>query len=267
MVVSPSTRPSAISRSKRRMILALRVLGSSEVKKMSSGRAMAPIFGDDVLFQFVLQRIGRRNTPSFSVTNAEMPCPFTSCVLPITAASATEGVIHQRAFDFIGGDAVPGDVHHVVHAAQQPEIAVVVHLAAVAGEIHARIARPVLLHVAIGIAINRAHHRRPGLLQHQIAARARANASCPRRPPLRPRCREKAASPNPAWLRVIPGSGVIMHMPVSVCHQVSTIGQRRLPMYSWYQIQASGLIGSPTVPISRKVLQASAAPAIPCPSA
>ena len=39
-----------------------------------------------------------------------------------------------------------------------------------------------------------------------------------------------------------------MIMPVSVCHQVSTTGHRSPPMYLWYQIQASGLIGSPTVP-------------------
>jgi hypothetical protein len=50
---------------------------------------------------------------------------------------------------------------------------------------------------------------------------------------------------------VIPGSGVIMIAPVSVCHQVSTIGQRLPPITSRYHIQASGLIGSPTVPSSR----------------
>ena len=49
----------------------------------------------------------------------------------------------------------------------------------------------------------------------------------------------------------MPGSGVIMIAPVSVCHQVSTIGQRPPPMCSWYHIQASGLIGSPTLPSSR----------------
>ena len=49
----------------------------------------------------------------------------------------------------------------------------------------------------------------------------------------------------------MPGSGVIMIAPVSVCHQVSTIGQRSPPMCRWYQIQASGLIGSPTEPSSR----------------
>ena len=39
--------------------------------------------------------------------------------------------------------------------------------------------------------------------------------------------------------------------PVSVCHHVSTTGQRSPPMNLWYQIHASGLMGSPTVPSSR----------------
>ena len=42
-----------------------------------------------------------------------------------------------------------------------------------------------------------------------------------------------------------------MIAPVSVCHQVSTIGQRPPPMISWYHIHASGLIGSPTLPSRR----------------
>ena len=40
-------------------------------------------------------------------------------------------------------------------------------------------------------------------------------------------------------------------LPVSVCHQVSTMGQRPPPMTRWYQVQASGLIGSPTLPSRR----------------
>ena len=56
---------------------------------------------------------------------------------------------------------------------------------------------------------------------------------------------------EPGLVVTAPGSGVIMIEPVSVCHQVSTIGQRSPPMTRWYQIQASGLIGSPTVPSSR----------------
>ncbi len=55
-------------------------------------------------------------------------------------------------------------------------------------------------------------------------------------------------------LRVVtPGSGVSMWAPVSVCHQVSTMGQRPAPMTSWYQRQASGLMASPTEPSTRRL--------------
>jgi len=56
---------------------------------------------------------------------------------------------------------------------------------------------------------------------------------------------------EPGLVAVTPGSGAIMIAPVSVCHQVSTIGQRSPPMCSRYHIQASGLIGSPTLPSTR----------------
>src|SRR4051812_10585108 len=54
----------------------------------------------------------------------------------------------------------------------------------------------------------------------------------------------------PGFVSVMPGSGVIMIPPVSVCHHVSTTGHRLCPMNSWYHIHASGLIGSPTEPSS-----------------
>ena len=57
----------------------------------------------------------------------------------------------------------------------------------------------------------------------------------------------------PGLAAVTPGSGLIMIEPVSVCHQVSTTGVRSPPMFFRYQIQASGLIGSPTLPSSRSV--------------
>ena len=59
----------------------------------------------------------------------------------------------------------------------------------------------------------------------------------------------------PGLVVVTPGSGVIRIMPVSVCHQVSTIGQRLWPMFCWYQSHASGLIGSPTDPSTRSELR------------
>ena len=56
---------------------------------------------------------------------------------------------------------------------------------------------------------------------------------------------------EPGVVVVIPGRGVISMLPVSVCHQVSTIGTRPPPMFFRYHIHASGLMGSPTVPSSR----------------
>src|SRR5256886_16680232 len=52
----------------------------------------------------------------------------------------------------------------------------------------------------------------------------------------------------PGLVVVRPGSGVMRIIPVSVIHQVSTIGHRPPPIVSWYQSQASGLMGSPTDP-------------------
>src|ERR671926_1213208 len=57
---------------------------------------------------------------------------------------------------------------------------------------------------------------------------------------------------EPGFVAVAPGSGLIMIAPVSVCHHVSTIGHFAFPIISRYHIQASGLMGSPTVPNSLK---------------
>ena len=63
---------------------------------------------------------------------------------------------------------------------------------------------------------------------------------------------KKGLVAEPGLVGMAPGSGVIRMPPVSVCHQVSTIGQRPLPTTSSYQFQASGLIGSPTEPRMRR---------------
>src|SRR4029453_7414524 len=60
---------------------------------------------------------------------------------------------------------------------------------------------------------------------------------------------------EPGLVGVAPGSGEIMIAPVSVCHHVWTIGHRPPPMILLYQIQASGLIGSPTVPSRRRLVR------------
>src|SRR5512136_2123275 len=53
---------------------------------------------------------------------------------------------------------------------------------------------------------------------------------------------------EPGFVVMAPGSGVIRMPPVSVCHQVSTIGSFSWPTFLWYHIHASGLMGSPTLP-------------------
>src|SRR3954468_2536021 len=69
---------------------------------------------------------------------------------------------------------------------------------------------------------------------------------------------------DPGFNVVAPGNGLIMIPPVSVCHQVSTTGQVPPPIFSRYHIHASGLMGSPTEPITfrdvRSCLPGSSAP-------
>ena len=66
---------------------------------------------------------------------------------------------------------------------------------------------------------------------------------------------KKGKVAEPGLVGVTPGSGVMRMPPVSVCHQVSTTGQRPSPTTSWYQRQTSGLMGSPTVPRMRSDLR------------
>src|SRR6185369_12681735 len=60
---------------------------------------------------------------------------------------------------------------------------------------------------------------------------------------------------EPGLVAMAPGSGVIMMAPVSVCHQVSTMGHLSLPMTERYHIHASGFMGSPTEPSRRRLLR------------
>ena len=160
-------------------------------------------------------------------------------------------VVDERALDLDRRDPVARDVHHVVDAPEEPEVAVLVDPCAVAREVDVAVPRPVGLDVAVVIAC-RCRAASPA-----TAGGARGSRRRPGRPrgPARRRPRRRrpgtAASPSRASCVVTPGSGVIMIIPVSVCHHVSTIGHRPPPMCSWYQIHASGLIGSPTEPSRR----------------
>src|SRR5665213_1726674 len=58
---------------------------------------------------------------------------------------------------------------------------------------------------------------------------------------------------EPGLLATAPGIDAIIMPPVSVCHHVSTIGHLPLPITVEYHIHVSGLMGSPTLPSSRRL--------------
>ena len=76
----------------------------------------------------------------------------------------------ERALDFGGAEAVAGDVEHVVDAADDPEVAVLVAARAVTGEIHALELAPVRLLVARLVAPDATQHRGPRLADDEFAA-------------------------------------------------------------------------------------------------
>ena len=198
-----------------------------------------------------------RGAPSFRVTNAAMAWPLISWVRPMTAASATAGMVHQSRLHLHRADVVARDQHDVVHAAQQPVVAFLVAPRAVAGEVVALVGKlaPVDVFVALVVAPERSQHGRPGLGDDEDAGLVRAvrQRLARLRPRLRRRCRGTGGTREAGLVVLMPGSGVIIIAPVSVCHQVSTIGQRPPPMCLWYHSQASGLIGSPTEPKRRRL--------------
>src|SRR5581483_2127686 len=84
-------------------------------------------------------------------------------------------VVDEGRLDLDRRDTVAGDVHHIVDAAEQPEVAVLVDTRTVAGEVHVAELGPVRLAIPRVVAVDAAEHRRPRLLQHEIAAAARAD--------------------------------------------------------------------------------------------
>ena len=118
-------------------------------------------------------------------------------------------VIHQRALHLHGADAVAGDVEHVVHPAEDPPVAVVVELGAVAGEVAAGEPAPVGLPVARVVAVDGAQHPRPRLGERQEAA-ALGDRAALLRPPARAVMPGKGIVAEPGLVVTTPGSGVIM---------------------------------------------------------
>ena len=233
------------------MILPLRVFGSSGVKTMFAGFAIGPIFCRDVVAQ-LLELLDRALDAALQRHEGDDRLARHRVGARRDRRLGHLVVVDERRLDLDRRDPVPGDVHHVVDAAEQPEVAV----ARRSGRRRRRSRRRrTSTSRSRGSARRR---RRSRAASRATAGAARGSRRRPARPPRRPRCRRRprrrgtAGSPSRASVVVTPGSGVIRIIPVSVCHQVSTIGQRSPPMCSRYQIHASGLIGSPTEPSRRR---------------
>src|SRR5205823_10575256 len=87
------------------------------------------------------------------------------------------GMVDERGLNFGRRDVVPRDEHDVVDPAEQPEVALVVALRAVAREVFPLEARPVRVLVALRVAPDAAQHRRPGTPQCEIAAAGNTNVA------------------------------------------------------------------------------------------
>ncbi len=249
VVVSPSGRCSATSRSSRRMIFPERVFGSSGVKTMFAGLAIAPIFtatwfrsSSSISTEPVVAAL-ERHVGDDRLTGGRVRAP----------AHRRLGdalVVDERRLDLDRRDPVPRDVHHVVDAAEQPEVAVLVDPRAVAGEVEAREALPVRRPEPRVVAEDAARHRRPRPLEDEVAAalldllallvddrRGDPGERLRRRAGLRRRHSGQRRDEDHPGLGLPP--------------RVDDRARASPPMCSWYQIHASGLIGSPTEPSSR----------------
>ena len=197
---------------------------------MSSGRAIAPIFWATCSFSSSAELPASASTPSFSGDERRDRLPLDLVRLADHRRLGDLRVVDQRALDLHRADAVAGDVEHVVDAAEQPEVAVGVALGAVAGEVGAVVPpAPVRLDVALGVAVDAAQHRRPRPRQREQAA-AGLDLLAARVADLGGDAGERPRRGPGLGASSRPGSGVIMIAPVSVCHHVSTTGQRSPPM-------------------------------------
>ena len=172
VVTSPSSRFSATSRSRRRMILPERVLGSSATIRIRLGLAIGP----SVLATWL--RSSAIELVAVVGGGAAQDDEGDDGLAGGRVGGADDGglgdlrVGDEGGLDLGGGDVVAGDEHDVVDAAEQPDVAVVVLLGAVAGEVAAGEAGPVGVEVALVVAPDGAQHRRPRLGEDQVAAGA-----------------------------------------------------------------------------------------------
>ena len=223
-----SVSPVAILRKIRRMILPDRVLGSPSAQWITSGVAMAPISLRTHSFTSLCSsRLG--SSPGDQGDIGVDALSLISWGTPTTAASAIFGWATRADSDFGGAHAVAGDVEYIIHPAGDPVVAVLVATGTVAGEIATREGGEVGLLEALVIAEHGTHLAGPGVGDHQVAL----GGALQRLTQVVHQSRlysEEGTGGRAGLERGDAGQRVMRMPPVSVCHQVSTMGQRSSPM-------------------------------------
>ncbi len=136
VLVSPSGSPSSRAFSSRRMILPERVFGSTSMKSISRGATPAPSLSRAKLQQLAPQLV--RGLVAVLQRDERLDDLHRHRVrLADDAGFGHGGVLDQRALDLERADEVAGRVDHVVGAADEPEVAVLVFARAVAGDVPA----------------------------------------------------------------------------------------------------------------------------------
>ena len=183
------------------MILPLRVFGSVSVKRMSSGLARAPISFATHLrsssfnvrgFSSLLQSHEGRDRLTFHIVGTAHDRRLSHCI-----------VRDQSAFHLHGAQAMSADVEDIIDTSHDPEISILIFSRAIPREIHTRNLRPVVLHVPVRIAVDRAQHAGPralddeetsGTIGHRFSVHVDDVGDHPRKRPRRGTrlCRDRA---------------------------------------------------------------------------
>ena len=225
--VSPSGRPSSRALSRRRMILPLRVRGSvrEEVDLLRRDGGAEALAREARAARSASASLGREARLQRDERLHDLHGDRIG--LADDARLGDGGVLQQRALHLERADEVPRRLDDVVRPADEPEVAV--------GVAPARSPvryQPPAKHFAIALVLVQvaAEHRRPAGAKRELALdvrrldhldarrrRVRAHDRRPRRP--------AAAAPSSRAGSSIAAKLAIMIPPVSVCHQLSWIGQ------------------------------------------
>ena len=124
-----------VAQQARRMIFPERVFGTSAVQMIRFG----PCELADPVRHLLAHLLSSSSSPSSRspsrITNAAIAWPVSSSCWPITAASATLGCDDDRRLDLAVDSRWPDTFDHVVHTADDPEVAVLVAARRVAYEV------------------------------------------------------------------------------------------------------------------------------------